>query len=152
MTLMLKSLARLLPFAGLLGVLLGAAGPAYPDSVSAFAEGYYGLGPNPCPAGQTSAGDTTANASAECALWGNLSTGTAWVVGGTLGSEVLSASAFAYGAASGGGANVYGIAEASLTLDNLVVVGDDVPSDVTFILEGTQSQIPPYDNYGFTED
>jgi hypothetical protein len=93
MTLMLRSLARLLPFAGFLGVLLVDAGPAYANSVSASATAYWGLNNNPCPAGQTSTGDTTASASA----------------------EVLSASAYAFGGSSSG-ENVYGYATASFTL------------------------------------
>ncbi len=125
MALMLKSFARLLPFAGLLGVLLGDAGPAYADSVSASATAWWGLNNNPCPAGQTSTGDTTASASAECAVDGNLSTTTASVAVGTLATEVLSASAFAFN----GDRNVYAYASASFTTD-LVVVGADVPGFV----------------------
>ncbi len=143
MTLMLKSLARLLPFAGLLGVLLGDAGPAYADSVSASATAWWGLNNNPCPAGQTSTGDTTASASAECAVDGNLSTASAWVVGGTLASEVLSASAYAFGGSSTF-ENVYGDASASFTLENLAVVGDNVPGFVEFDFSATGSQFPSW--------
>ncbi len=139
MTSMLKSFARLLPFAGLLGVLLVDAGPAYANSVSAVASSWYGLGPNPCPAGQTTTGDTTASASAQCAIGGDLSTATASAMGGTLASEVLSASAYAFNSDR----NVYASAGASFTLDDLVVVGTDVPGFADFIFGITESENPP---------
>jgi hypothetical protein len=115
-----------------LGIFLAATGLAH-AGVVATADPYYGLFANPCPAGTTSAGATTASASAQCAIGGDISTASASVTGGTLGSDTLSASVSLFGGQFvPTGYNVHAIATASFTLDNLQVVGDSVPGWVEF--------------------